>query len=306
MTAFLIRRGLQALLVWIATSLVVFALVRLTPGDPVLALLPPNASPTDIAAYQHALGLDQPPPLQYVTFLTRLITGDFGTSYVYRKPVLNLIVGASPITLQVVGAGFAVALAVAIPLGVLAARHAGTLTDGLINLLLIVGQSVPTYWLGILLIVVFAVGLHLLPTSGSGTPAHLVLPAVSIAAWVSAVIAAVTRESLIEVFRQPYMATARAKGLAPNVLLWRHALRNASIQIVTVVALEFGYLLSGAVITEVVFGLPGIGSLGFSAILQRDYPLVQGIVLWAAAGLLVVNLLLDVAYAYIDPRIRYG
>jgi peptide/nickel transport system permease protein len=305
-TAFLIRRGLQALLVWVGTSLIVFALVRLTPGDPVLALLPPNASLSDVAAYQRVLGLDQPLPLQYVTFLARLMGGDFGMSFVYRKPVLNLILGASPITLQVVGAGFAVALALAIPLGVLAARRAGTFTDGLINLVLIVGQSVPTYWLGILLIVVFAVGLHLLPTSGYGTPAHLVLPAVSIAAWVSAVIAAVTRESLIDVFRQPYIATARAKGLAPSVVLWQHALRNASIQIVTVVGFEFGYLLSGAVITEVVFGLPGIGSLGYSAIVQRDYPLVQGIVLWAAAGLLVVNLLLDMAYAYMDPRIRYG
>jgi peptide/nickel transport system permease protein len=305
-TAFLIRRGLQALLVWVGTSLIVFALVRLTPGDPVLALLPPNASLSDVAAYQRVLGLDHPLPLQYVTFLARLMGGDFGMSFVYRKPVLNLILGASPITLQVVGAGFAVALALAIPLGVLAARRAGTFTDGLINLVLIVGQSVPTYWLGILLIVVFAVGLHLLPTSGYGTPAHLVLPAVSIAAWVSAVIAAVTRESLIDVFRQPYIATARAKGLAPSVVLWQHALRNASIQIVTVVGFEFGYLLSGAVITEVVFGLPGIGSLGYSAIVQRDYPLVQGIVLWAAAGLLVVNLLLDMAYAYMDPRIRYG
>jgi ABC-type dipeptide/oligopeptide/nickel transport system permease component len=293
-------------LVWLGASVVVFALVRLTPGDPVLTLLPPSASAADVESYRRVLGLDQPAALQYAAFLSRLVSGDFGTSFVYRKPVLTLMTTALPVTLQVVGAGFAIALVVAVPLGLLAAQRAGTVADGVINLLLIVGQSVPTYWLGILLIVVFAVGLRLLPTSGAGTPAHVVLPAVSIAAWVAAVIAAVTRETLVDVLRQPYIATARAKGLGRRAVLWRHAFRNASIQIVTVVALEFGYLLSGAVITEVVFGLPGIGSLGYAAILQRDYPLVQGIVLWAAAGLLLLNLLLDLAYAYLDPRIRYG
>jgi len=306
MQRYLLGRFVQALITLVAVTFVVFALLRIVPGGPEVVLLPPRASNAEAAELRHALGLDRSLPEQYLVFLGNLVKGDLGTSYVYKQPVTTTLLPALLVTLEISAVGFVLGVAVALPFGMLSALRPSSKLGSALSFLVVAGQSVPTYWLGFVLIYVFAVNLHVLPTSGYGSPAHFVLPAITIVAWVAALIAGVTRESLIEVFRQPYITTARSKGLAERRILLIHAMRNALIQVSTVVALEFGYLLSGAVITEVVFGLPGLGSLGYAAILNRDYPIVQGIVLTAAVEIVFVSVLLDVAYIFLDPRIRYA
>jgi peptide/nickel transport system permease protein len=300
---YVLSRAAQCVLVWLLATVVVFALARLIPGDPVLSLVPPTATPDDIAAYRDALGLDGPILDQYAQFVGRLAHLDFGDSFTYRQPVVDLIAPALPVTLTLIVTAFVIALVIAVPLGVLAATRPNSALDASINLLVATGQSVPTYWLGILLIYVFAVVLGWFPTSGYGGIAFLVLPALSLVAWVAGVITAVTRASLMQALAEAYTTTARAKGMRERTVVIKHGMRNALVEITTVIALEFGFLLSGAVITEIIFGLPGIGSLGYRAILDRDYPVIQGIVLVGAALVLAVNLSLDVLYRYLDPRI---
>jgi peptide/nickel transport system permease protein len=302
---FLLWRLAHAVVVVFGVLTVVFFLVRVTPGDPVLLMVSPDAPATAVAELREKLGFDRPLPVQYVRYLRRALTGDLGASIRHYRPVVALILERLPATAELTATSMALALLVAVPLGILAAVRRGSPSDLVSRAVALVGQSMPTFWLGILLIILFSVQLRLLPTSGRGTFAQLVLPTVTLGFFMIGLVARVTRAAMLEVLRTDYVRTARAKGLAERRVVSRHALRNAAIPVVTVIGLQVGTLLGGAIITEAVFAWPGIGSLAVTAIYQRDYPLVQGVVLLAGLVFVVVNLLADVSYVYLDPRIRY-
>jgi peptide/nickel transport system permease protein len=304
--SFLVWRLIHSVVVVFGVLTVVFLLVRLTPGDPVLLMVPPDASPAAVAELREKLGFTQPLPVQYAIYLGQALTGDLGASLRQHRPVSQLILERFPATLELTSLSMLLAVVVALPLGVIAALARGSLSDLLTRAIALIGQSMPTFWLGILLIIVFAVQLRVLPTSGRGAPAQLILPSVTLGFYMMGLLARVTRASMLEVLTADYVRTARAKGLTERVVLVRHTLRNALIPIVTVLGLQIGTLLGGAVITEAVFAWPGIGSLAVTAIYQRDYPLVQGVVLLSGLVFVLVNFLVDVGYSYLNPRIRYG
>jgi ABC-type dipeptide/oligopeptide/nickel transport system permease component len=300
------RRLAQSGLVLLGCSVVAFVLLRVIPGDPARVLLSPEASEETVRSVRAALGLDRPLWTQYWAFLGQLLRGDLGTSLVYHQPVTNLLVQRLPATLELAGFAVVAGMAVAIPLGIAAALRRGLAFDRLSRAIVFLGQSVPTFWLGILLIVIFAVTCRVLPTSGRGGLRHLILPGTTLAIWVLTLLMRITRSAMLEVLRSDYIRTAAAKGLAGSRLVWKHALRNALIPIVTVASLQVGALLSGAVVTEAVFGWPGVGTLVLNSILARDYPLVQGAVLLSAAIFVGLNWLTDALYAVVDPRVRRG
>jgi peptide/nickel transport system permease protein len=303
-TAFLLRRILLTVPVLLGVATLVFALIHLVPGDPAQAILGDTASPEDVATLRHRLNLDQPLRTPYATFLARAAKGDLGRSLRTDQPVLAAIAERLPATVELALASMTVAVLVAIPLGVLAAVRSGTPVDVAATTLALVGISVPNFWLGPLLVLVFSIGLGWFPVSGRGTLAHLVLPAVTLGAPLAAVIARMTRASLIEELGELYVTAARARGVSQSTSVLRHALRNSLIPIVTVVGLQFGSVLTGAVITETIFAWPGIGRLLVQSIGFRDYPLVQGCVLLIACTYVAMNVLVDVAYGLLDPRIR--
>ncbi|MDR7555096.1 MAG: ABC transporter permease [Armatimonadota bacterium] len=300
---FLARRLTQLVIVLLGVSAVVFGIVRLT-GDPVVVLLGESATPDAVAALRAELGLDRPIHVQYLRFLRGALRGDFGESLRYRQSAFSLFVERLPATLELATAAFGLALAVGLPVGVGAALRPRSALDGLVRLLALIGQAVPGFYLGLVAIIVFGAHLKWLPTGGRGTPAQLLLPAATLAAYQVAVVARFARGAMLEVLGEDYIRTARAKGLARMRVVVVHALRNALIPIVTVVGLQFGTLLSGAVVTETVFSWPGVGRLAVQAIYARDFPVVQVTVLMTAALFVVVNLLTDVAYVLIDPRVR--
>ncbi len=302
MQAYIAQRIVSALATLLVVSVVVFTVTRLS-GDPVRLMLPIEASNEEVARFRERLGFDRPLPVQYAEFLGRAVTGDLGRSLRYQQPALQVIVERLPATAALAGAAMAVALLIAIPAGVLSAARRGGLLDGLARGLALLGQALPAYWLGIMLIIVFAVQLRWLPAAGAGTPAHVVLPAVTLGLWPTARISRVLRASLIEALNGDYVRTARAKGLhEPQVVL--HALRNALLPAITVIGLSFGIVFGGAIITETVFAWPGTGRLLLDAVSQRDYPLVQAIVLVFAVLFLAINLLVDLLYGVLDPRVR--
>lgn len=303
MRSFIGRRLAQAVLVVFGVSLVVFFVIRLS-GDPTYLMLPPNATEEDRARFAHELGLDRPLPVQYGVFLQRAIAGDFGRSLRYNQPALRLVAERLPATLELALAALVVSLVVAIPSGVISAVRRNTTVDNLTMLGALFGQSMPVFWLGIILILVFSVRLELFPTSGRGTFAHLVLPAVTLGLYSTARVTRLVRAGMLEVISQDYVRTAWAKGLAAGVVIYKHALRNTLIPVVTIIGLELGTLLGGAVITETVFAWPGIGRLAVTAIFQRDYPVVQAAVCVTALVFVVSNLLVDLVYGWLDPRIR--
>jgi len=305
-TRFLVWRTLHALIVVFGVLTVVFALVRLTPGDPVLLMVPPDASPAAVEQLRHELGFDRPIPVQFGIYLSQALTGDLGSSLRQHRPVTQLIGERVPATVELTAVSMVLAVAVAAPLGILAAVARGSPADLLTRAIALVGQAMPTFWLGILLIIVFAVQLRVLPTSGRGSPAQLILPSVTLGVYMMGLLARVTRASMLEVLGADYIRTARAKGLRRAAVLVRHALRNALVPIVTILGLQVGTLLGGAVITEAVFAWPGIGTLAITAIYQRDYPVVQGVVVLSALVFVLVNFLVDALYTYLDPQIRYG
>jgi ABC-type dipeptide/oligopeptide/nickel transport system permease component len=282
----------------------VFFLVHLIPGDPVELMLGETASRADLSQLRAALGLDRPVGEQYARFLGGLVRGDLGRSFFYRKPVLAVIGGALPATALLAAAALAVALLVALPVGIFAAVRRDTLVDRLAMLGSLLGVSMPNFWLGPMLIVLFSFRLGWLPVSGREGPASLVLPALTLGLALAAILARMTRASMLDVLGEEYLRTARAKGVRERVVIVRHALRNALLPVVTIVGLQFGALLSGAVITENVFAWPGVGTLLIQAITARDYPLVQGCVLVIALCYVAVNFLTDALYALIDPRVR--
>lgn len=304
MATYLAKRLLEALFVIVAVTFVVFFLLHLT-GDPVRLMLPPEAPPAEVEALRRVLGLDAPLPVQYARFLGGIFHGDFGKSLRYNSPSLPLVLERVPATLTLATVATLLAILVSVPLGLAAATRRRSAVDRLCTLLGAFGQSMPVFWLAIVMILVFSVRYRLLPSFGSGSVRHLVLPAATLALYSMARISRLARSTMLDVLDTDYVRTARAKGLPGAAVVFKHSLRNASLPIITVVAVEFGVLLGGAVVTETVFAWPGVGRLAVQAILTRDFPLVQAIVFVVATALVFLNLAVDLLYGLLDPRIRY-
>ncbi len=305
MAVFILKRAAQAVPVLLGVTILVFAILQLIPGNPAqILLLGTGATPAQVAQLDRQLGLDQPVVLQYFHYLGRLLTGNLGYSYVTQQTVTSEIASRLPFTLSLTGAALLVALLVGIPLGIIAGLRSGGLVDTLATGVSVLGVAVPYFWLAILLILVFAVKLGILPVLGTGSPAALVLPAVSLGWGYSGIITRLLRNGLIEAYQRPFILVTRAKGLSGWQLLWKHGLRNAIASTVSVVGLQIGYLLAGSVAIETIFGRPGLGSFLVQSIQEKDIPSVQGIVLVVALVYVGVNLVVDVLHALIDPRIR--
>lgn len=305
MARFLARRLVATVPVLLGVATLVFALIHLIPGDPARAMLGEAAPESDVDELRRRLGLDRPLLEQYASFLQGLLRGDLGESLRTGVPVAQQVLERMPATIELAGAAMLVAIAFSIPLGITAAVWRGTAIDHAATTLALAGVSVPNFWLGPLLAIVFAVELGWLPVSGRGTLSHLVLPAISLGAGLAAILARMTRATMLEELREPYVAAARARGASSLRTVVRHAFRNSLIPIVTLLGLQFGAVLTGAVITETIFSWPGIGRLLIQSIGFRDYPLVQGCILLIAVTYVGVNLLTDLIYGVIDPRIRY-
>jgi peptide/nickel transport system permease protein len=305
MHPYLARRLLLALPVVLGVVTLVFLLIHLIPGDPVEIMLGESALPADRDALREALGLDRPIPEQYGSFLWGLCRGDLGVSLQQRRPVTALIREHYPATLELTLAAMLISLLIALPAGILSGIRQYSVLDHSTMFLALLGVSMPNFWLGPLLIWVFSIQLGWFPVSGKGGLAHLVLPAVTLGASMAAIVARMTRSSVLEVLREDYVMTARAKGLSEARVILKHVLRNAMLPVLTVVGLQFGALLAGSIITETIFSWPGLGTLMVKAIQTRDYPVVQGCVLIIALSYVLVNLLTDLLYGVIDPRIRY-
>jgi len=303
---FLARRLLLAIPVLLGVATLVFSLIHLIPGDPVQAMLGDAASPESVTELRSRLGLDRPLYVQYAAFLKDAAQGNLGTSLRTNEPVTAAIAERLPATFELALAAMLVAVAIAIPAGIVAAVWADRGVDHVATTLALVGISMPNFWLGPLLAIVFSVTLGWLPVSGRGTLAHLVLPAITLGAPLAAVLARMTRASLIDELRELYVTAARARGVSATRVVLRHAFRNSLIPIVTVLGLQVGAVLTGAVITETIFAWPGVGRLLIQLIGFRDYPLVQGCILLIALTYVSVNLVTDMAYGYLDPRIRVG
>jgi ABC-type dipeptide/oligopeptide/nickel transport system permease component len=273
-------------------------------GDPVPLLLPPDAPRSEIFRVRAELGLDRPLPVQYAVFLGNVLRGDFGRSIHFRQPALQVVLGYLPATLQLGLTAFLLAALVALPIGVVSAVRRNSLVDQTAMGLALVGQSAPTFFIGILLILVVSLNLGLLPTSGRESWRHLVLPALTLGAFAMASIARLTRSAVLEVLRADYVRTARAKGVAETLVVVKHTLKNAAVPIVTITGLQFGTLLGGAVVTETVFAWPGMGRLAIQSIYNRDYPIVQCTVFLSALLFIVINFCIDLLYGLLDPRAR--
>jgi peptide/nickel transport system permease protein len=303
MRTFLVRRLLQSLVVLLGVSFVVFFILFLT-GDPAAVLLPPEASAEDIRLFRERMGFDDPFFVQYGRFLAGALRGSFGESIRHGEPAFDLVVERMPATFELAGAALLIALCLAIPAGIVSAVRRNSVLDYVATVVALLGQSMPTFWLGIMLILFFSVQLQWLPSSGRGELRHLVLPAITLGLFTTARITRLTRSGMLEVLNQDYIRTARAKGVANPPVVWKHALKNAAIPIVTIVGIELGTLLGGSVITETIFAWPGVGRLSVQAIYNRDYPVVQAAVFLLATTFVMVNLFVDVLYTYLDPRIR--
>jgi peptide/nickel transport system permease protein len=303
---YLLRRLLGLIPVLLGVSLLVFAILKFIPGDPARAVAGLDASPDDVENIRHQLGLDQPLQVQYVAFLGNALRGDFGRSVRSRRPVSEEVGNTLPATVQLAVVSMCIATAIGVTLGIVAATRQNTIWDAITMAGALLGISVPIFWLGLMLILVFAVQLGWFPSQGRGGPENLVLPSLTLGAASAGTIARMTRSSMLEVLRQDYVRTARAKGLGEQIVVVRHALKNAAIPAITVIGLQFGYLLGGAVITETVFAWPGMGRLVVEAIKFRDIPVVQACILLLALMFCLINILVDLLYAYLDPRIRYS
>lgn len=303
MTGFLARKLGGALVTFVLALTLAFLLSRLS-GDPTVNILGPFAQPEQFDELRARLGLDDPLPVQFLDYLTSAFTADFGASLQYGQENTSLILERLPNTLILLAVAMTLAIAIGVPLGVLAAVKEGSAWDRLASTTALVGQSVPVFWLGLMLILVFAVNLGLLPAGQDGGPAHVVLPAVTLALFPLAQIARLTRATMAEVLREPYIDAARARGLAARRIIGLHALRNASLPVVTITALQAGLLLSGAVAVEYIYNYSGFGLLAIQAVEFRDFTLVQAVVVFGVLAFVLLNLLVDVLYAVIDPRIR--
>lgn len=301
---FLLQRLYHLFWVLLAVSLLVFLLIYLS-GDPATLLAPLDAGPEDVARIRQLYGLDQPLPIQYLRFLGDALRGDLGESFRYKQPALGLVLAKVPITLQLALFALGLTILIGVPLGLWAGTHAHGPIDWLLSLITFVGISIPAFWLGILLILAFADKLRWLPSSGSGTWQHLLLPGVTLSLYSIGLVSRLVRATLIDVLGQNYIRTAHAKGLPARLVLYRHALRNTLIPTVTVLGLQLGGLLGGSVVVESVFAWPGVGWLMLQGIQTRDLPLVRAVVLIVGLGFVLINLLVDLLYGLLDPRIRH-
>ncbi|NCA74591.1 MAG: ABC transporter permease [Gammaproteobacteria bacterium] len=304
MFKYIARRVLFLIPVLIGVSFIVFSLLYLTPGDPARMVLGDQATEEAVQEFRNKEGLNDPFLMQYGRYVYKALQGDIGRSYMTRRPVSDEILSAFPATIKLAAFSMCIAILLGIPFGIISAIRQYSLFDSITMVFAMVGLSMPVFWLGILLILFFSVQLRWLPSSGFDSFAAMVLPSITLAAQSVAIVTRMTRSSMLEVVRQDYIRTARAKGQKESVVIWRHALGNALIPVVTVVGLQFGHLLGGAVLTESIFSIPGVGRLMVEAIKMRDYPLVQGGVLYIAVAFSLVNLLVDLVYAWIDPRIK--
>lgn len=304
MRTYILRRFLQSVVVLVVLALVVFALARVT-GNPADLLLPEDATREDRQHLLHALGLDRPLGEQLVLFLGGALRGDLGQSIRYRKSAVEVFFDRLPNTLALVPLALVSAVVLAIPLGLLAALYRGTLVDRLAGTLAVLGIATPSFWLGIVLIYVFSITLGWLPSARMGGPAHYVLPTITLGAFLVAGMMRLVRSSVLEVLDSEFVKFARIKGLSRTAVIWKHCLRNAMIPVVTLFGVFFALLVTGAIVTETVFAWPGVGRLTYEAVIFRDYPLLQAVILIKAIMVLGVNLAVDILYAYLDPRVRY-
>ncbi len=305
MARYILKRIWHTVYVAVGISIISFFFIHLS-GDPVMLMLPPDASKAEVEALREQLGFNDPLAVQYLRFAAHALRGDLGISLVHRVPALDLILERLPASLELAGAAMLLALAVAVPLGILAAVRRGSLIDLGSMLAALFGLSMPHFWLGIMLVLLFSVHLGWFPTSGRGSFSQLVLPALALGLSLLAMFARLTRSVMLEVLGQDYVRTARAKGLRERIVIGKHALKNALIPLVTVAGMQFGFLIGGTVIIETVFAWPGVGRLVVQAIFSRDYPLVQAAVLVLAVIFVLINLMVDLLYVLLDPQISYG
>jgi peptide/nickel transport system permease protein len=305
MQLYIARQIVQLVVVVIGISILSFGILHVI-GDPVLLLLPQNAGKEEFERYRHLLGLDRPIYVQYWAFASRAIVGDFGRSWYGDAPAFKLVIERMPPTIYLTFAGLGVALLIAIPLGTLAALRRHSFVDTLCTMIATAGQALPLFWLGIMLIIIFAVRLKLLPASGYGTWQHFLMPSLCLGMAFAPITMRLVRSGMIEVLSMDYIKTARSKGMAERRVVWKHAFRNACIPVLTVLGLQFGQLLGGAIITETVFAWPGVATLAVDSIRNQDFPVVQCAVVLLALIIVVVNLIVDIVVGFIDPRIRAG
>ncbi|HBY95154.1 MAG: ABC transporter permease [Ardenticatenaceae bacterium] len=297
-------RLLQALLLLVLATLVVFLLLRLVPADPALLLLGGHGTQADVQAIREALGLNRPLYVQYIDYMARLLHGDLGSSLASKEPVADMIRSHLPATILLALGATALGVPLGVGIGFLSALKRYSWIDTIALFVALMAQSMPIYWLGLMLILFFAVRLHALPAVGYGTLPHLILPSITLSTYILGLLIRVTRSSLLEILNEDYIRTARGKGLRERTVIVRHAFPNVLIPIITILGLQIGTLLSGAVITEAVFAWPGLGTLAVVALAKRDYPVVQGVVLVTAAMFVLINFCVDLCYGYLDPRIR--
>lgn len=305
MQRFIARRLIQAIVTLLMMTMVVFSMARLT-GSPVDLMVDMYATDQDRAELAHRLGLDEPLPVQYANFVFNAVRGDFGDSIRMRRPAIELVWERFPATLQLAGVSMFIAILIALPIGVLSAVRRDTMLDRLGKLVALLGQSMPVFWLGLVLILVFSVWLRVLPTSGDGGPIYYVLPSVTLGWYVVAGIMRLTRSSMLDVLDAEFVKLARVKGLPERTVIWKHCLKNAAIPVVTFSAIIFMGLLTGSIVTETIFAWPGVGRLAYQAVIWRDFPLIQTIVILFTTLYVLVNLAIDLMYVYLDPRIRYS
>ncbi|MCC7367062.1 MAG: ABC transporter permease [Chloroflexi bacterium] len=304
MTTYIIRRLIFSVFVLWGALTVVFLAVRAVPGDPAQMMLGTDATAAEVNALRDKLGLNRPLPVQYVVYLGQTLRFDLGESLRLAQPVASLVAERLPTTGRLALTAIVIAVLISFPLGIAAALRPGGTLDAIVSVVSLLGQSVPGFWLGIMFILIFARSLRLLPSAGDETPAHLVLPSITVALPLVGVLTRLVRSGLLDVLDEDYIRTARAKGLPAQVVMWRHAIRNMLIPVITVVGLQVGHLLGGAVITETVFAWPGVGLLLVDAITNRDYPLVQAAILFITAIFVTINFLVDLSYGALDPRVR--
>ncbi len=305
MKHYVARQFLQLVVVIIGISILAFSILHVI-GDPVLLLLPQNAGAEEFERYRKLLGLDQPLWVQYWRFASHAARGDFGKSWYADTPAFTLVLERMPATISLTLAGLGVALLIALPLGILAALKRHSFVDNLCTAVAVAGQAMPIFWLGIMLIILFAVRLKLLPASGYGTWQHFLMPAFTLGAFLAPITMRLVRSGVIEVMNMEYIKTARAKGVGERMVVIKHAFRNAMIPVITVLGLQFGQLLGGAIVTETVFAWPGVATLTVESIRNQDFPVVQAAVVLLALLIVSVNLLVDLIVGFIDPRIRVG
>jgi ABC-type dipeptide/oligopeptide/nickel transport system permease component len=305
MQRYVLDRFFQALVALVILSIVIFVVGRIS-GDPIEVMLPPEATEEARDTLRQALGLDKPWPVQYYLWASHAVRGDLGRGFKSGMPVMDLIKQRLPNSLKLAAASLLITIVIGFPLGVIAAVKKGTPVDTLAKIVAVLGQSLPTFWMGIVLIQIFAVWLHILPASGMGGLDHYILPAFTLGWFVVAGVMRLLRSSMLEVLDSEFVKMARIKGVSARAVIWKHALRNALIPVLTFGGVYFAILITAAILVEVVFAWPGMGRLVYEAIIFRDFPIIQGVVLTTACVVVLVNLLVDLVYAYIDPRIRFG